>query len=527
MYATHILCRTLLVAIAAIFSACASIAPELAPRVAQPKIPAARNFTSFSSSLRCLDEMLVQARKPTVLVSSTGIPDYTKKISVGGDDMLINAINQMNIKSRAYIFVDQNLEKLSGQIALKTVDKDRGKQPRLYIRGSISQLDSGVVNDTITLDLNLDDAPNPVTINGGALGSTNNSRSKQLSVVSVDMHLVTFPSKTVIPGSSVSNSMVVSGHSWGAGASGLIKMTGFDLTLQLNRIESQGQAVRSLIELGTIELLGRHARVPYWECLNIRTTNERVTTKEEQTFLALPHNFKATQAQLLLRRLGYYDGPKTGVMDRQTRRAISKFQADQKLIATGDLDFDTWERLQERALGFPTLTEPRLVGDPLDPPTTDLPESVKKALPINGRLSRSQKTLRMTPTQKTFRVADSFTVDIKVNHDGFLICYHQTNNGGIRQILPTQPGARMRVTQGTLVRIPSSSARFNIVFENTRDDEAILCILDQREKPVFIGVATADSVLGEVRAKSFLDIVKAHRNRSLRLIWKEVRMRAK
>ena len=97
---------------------CTPLTPNMAQRAAQPKVPAARNFTSFSASLRCMDDLLLATKRPRTLISSTGIPDRTNKLSVGADDMLLNAVNQMNRKSRLYVFVDQSLERDSGQIAI-------------------------------------------------------------------------------------------------------------------------------------------------------------------------------------------------------------------------------------------------------------------------------------------------------------------------------------------------------------------------------------------------------------------------
>ena len=57
-------------------------------------------------------------------------------------------------------------------------------------------------------------------------------------------------------------------------------LCGFNLTIKMSRVESVGQAVRNLIELGTLELLGRHSGLPYWECLSTRPSNERATNGE-------------------------------------------------------------------------------------------------------------------------------------------------------------------------------------------------------------------------------------------------------
>jgi len=57
------------------------------------------------------------------------------------------------------------------------------------------------------------------------------------------------------------------------------------------------------------------------------------------------------RAQVLLGYLGYQPGPVDGVLGRFTRAALEDFQADEKLDPSGELDAETSERLDERALG--------------------------------------------------------------------------------------------------------------------------------------------------------------------------------
>ncbi|MEE2944700.1 MAG: hypothetical protein VX444_05965, partial [Pseudomonadota bacterium] len=121
---------------------CGVTPPRLAPEIAQPNTRPARNFTSFDAPLRCMDGLLQGKR--TIKVSSTGIPDKTRRISVGGDDMLINAINRMTRTSRAYVFLDQGIVKDGGLIDLSITQGKKEPRPDYYIRGSISQLDSSV-----------------------------------------------------------------------------------------------------------------------------------------------------------------------------------------------------------------------------------------------------------------------------------------------------------------------------------------------------------------------------------------------
>ncbi len=530
MFRNAILFLTLL----AFLTACADFYPRLAPKVAQPRTPVARNFTSFSTSLRCVDEMLAKKGRGTILISSNGIPDRTKKIYVGADDMLVNAINHMNRFSQAYVFVDQPLERDPGQLAITTLQTDKKKlslDPRLYVRGSISQLDSNVVNDTVSGDIDLLNAPNPPTIKSGPLRTSDLGRGKTLSVVTVDMHLVAFPSRRVIPGSSVANSMVVTGRSYAAGASGLVRLTGFDVSVKINRVESQGQAVRNLIELGTIELLGRHAGIPYWECLNIRTTNQKKTNEKEIDFTTTPRPIKMAEVQRYLIHLGYYKGAKTGLLDLKTRNAVAKFQADQDLIATGEVDFDLFERLKERARGFPIAAETHLseLGpDAFNKPTTAKTDPKPRHIEPDFRIGNPENTnppvvetraFSMRRTSGRPQIGSAFRAELVAKKSGTIVCYHQQDATAITQITPLKPGTRMRVQTGQRVRIPLTNTRFDILFDKADALETITCIFDPALSPLPVSGILSQGELSKASANTIEKIVNTYRKSSGDIDW--------
>lgn len=323
-----------------LLSACVGPDPRLGPAFAEPDTRPARAFTSFAPALDCMDELLRTQGRGRYLISSTDIPDETNQIAVGADDMLINALTRMNRSARRYIFVDQALIKFGGLLDTAVQNGDEAV-PQLYIRGAISQLDRDVASDSGSAEL---------TPGSGNLTGTRFGPYRKLSVVSVDMHLVEFPSRRVLPGASVANSMVVVGKGFGTSASGVINMATLGLSLQINRIESQSHAVRNLVELGLIELIGRHAGVPYWTCLAEPETDALGNERKEKRFVRrVPAPLPEVQRMLAV--LGYLDSPFESTLGPRTRAAIARFQADEDLLPNGVLDHDLSERLKRKTRG--------------------------------------------------------------------------------------------------------------------------------------------------------------------------------
>jgi hypothetical protein len=519
-----------MIVFAVALTGCTPLSSNLAQRAAQPKIPAARNFTSFSASLRCMDDLLVTAKRPRTLISSTGLPDRTKKLAVGADDMLLNAINQLNRKSKAYVFVDQSLEKDAGQIAIYT-PKDTGVAPKLYIRGAISQIDSSVASSSLTIGV--DDE-------GTQSGDTNVARSggktigRGMTIVTVDMHLVSFPDKTVVPGSSVANSMVVTTKGFGAGATGLINVTALDVSLKINRVESLGQAVRNLVELGTIELIGRHANVAYWECLNIPAVKQRSTNRKEIVFSSADKPFRVPEVQKMLQRLGYYSGAITGTLDQRTRDAISHFQARSGLIATGDLNYDTYQHLLEKTKGYAprrrtdvpnfSRAEPPEPSGILIDEEQNLPQPpTLNRSPWGGLFSKkAQISLSIKSSKRKYRVGDIWQTNVVAPRGGFLSCFHQSDEGAITQIFPIQPNASFEVGEGQEIAVPNPANNFDIKFEHKGVPEKIMCILEVSKAPIDNSSFRAKYALAPVRAIRFDHIIETYRKINPNIIWGQI-----
>ena len=129
-----------------ILAGCAS--PADAPVVARPKTQPVRNFTSFSASLQCMDNLLARFGVRDVVITSAGLPDATGEIRTGTKDMMISAISTMSVRSRAFKFVDFDQQQVDVHSLQSLVGfTDDFRVPNYYIRGAITQLDEGVIAD--------------------------------------------------------------------------------------------------------------------------------------------------------------------------------------------------------------------------------------------------------------------------------------------------------------------------------------------------------------------------------------------
>lgn len=312
----------------------------------QPKALAQRNHTNFYPALQCMDQLFLKSGRSSVLISANQIPDRTRSIYVDTRGMIITALNHMTRRSKAFVFVEQGLVgRTSGDTLALEKDSQKNKRPPvpvLYINGAISQVDKAVRSTSVKADIS------DTYVDDTGISSSNLSVSRSHSVVSLDLHLVNFPSRVVVPGSAISNSLAVTSKGFSHGLAGRISQRTLGVSINLNRIESTGQAVRSLIELGLIEMLGNLTGVPFWECLSHFEVNAFNAGQEERKHILLNKKFhRLWVAQEILKNIGYKNVKQTGYLDNITRGALANFQAKQGIIANGVLDFDTYRALSK------------------------------------------------------------------------------------------------------------------------------------------------------------------------------------
>ncbi len=456
---------------------CTAVEPPVAMRIAQPNTPPMRNFTSFDAALRCMDDLLLAHKRPRVLVSSTGFPDRTKSVNVSGDDMLIGAINTLNRRSGAFAFLDQAREVASGQI--KYITESSRLKPKIYVRGAISQFDNATVNASDSAGLG--DSSTPI---GSAVRTFNISRSRILSIVTVDMHLVSNPGRVILPGMSVSNSMVVMKNTFGGSATGLISLAPLNVGVSIAKVESSGQAVRNLIELGTIELLGKYARVPYWTCLGSAAKAEKTRPVPQKSFEISNDRARTALMQNQLAQLGLLQRYTSGKLDAATSAAIIRFQTKHNLIPSGQINAALAEQLR-RAVGI-----------------TGAPAPVSRP--------GATGTLRIAgPARDTLVAGQSIRISLTADQNVYVSCYHRSGDGPIVRVFPTgnRPSAMLR--QGEILTIPQAGAPFMIVLEPDTAEQ-ILCLSQQNDQSASYPAALQAKGLTPLAAASLNAVLSAH-----------------
>ena len=258
-----------------------------------------KNVTSFDAALSCMDEELSYLTGKDLLVTSAEIKNKsgeTKGIPASATEMLMGAIARMGETSGRLRYLENAVQSNelatevahSEQDAIVRLEKNTAKYaPRIAIKGVISQFNKDGVAQG----------------NSAGLGIKDNfmfqsSDGEALTTIALDLRMVQlfgkdYSSPEIVPGMVSRNVMPVysSEENTELGV-GIVKLAKIGLEFNYSRSEGIGSAVRSLVELGTIELIGKYYGIPYEDCLADITKERPITIDYELIRLSSTNNFK-------------------------------------------------------------------------------------------------------------------------------------------------------------------------------------------------------------------------------------------
>jgi len=528
--------------------------PQEAITIAKPKTLPARNLTNFSESLRCMDRLFLQFDRSGMVITSAGIPDETAAISAGTKDMLISAISRMSRKSDAFSFVDYDstqvdVHELQG---LAGFDEDF-EIPDFYIRGAITQLDDGVIDETVSASLGYDanfglgEDSEQLDRSGVVSYGASADANQNVAVVSLDLNVGDLTTRQIISGISAHNSIAVSSRSAGGGLGGQISKFGASFAIAMNQNEGLHQAVRTLIELSTIEVLGKLAEVPFWRCLEIDHTNPAVVAEAREWFEAMDEEGQIAFVQQALSENGGYGGSVNSQLDATTKDAIARYQAQNDLIADGRINFDLYASLLNDvpSSGTNVAARPAAIrnvaaaevemqhdeedydeelydeddveveDDEIDDADDEVEETkavvAVEALPLPVS-PLALDIWALDAADGTFQLNRKLHFSASTSMDAHVYCYYADASGNVARIFPNQFQPDSFLPAGQALKVPGDEAGFDIILDKVGSDEQVACIASINEIGLRLPEAIKMPDLTPIPDQSLDDIVEAYRD---------------
>ena len=424
-----------------------------------------RNITDFTDGLRCMDETFLRYGTRDVSVIMEDLSDSTKKVSVGTRDMMISAISDMTRRSRAIQLITFGQD-ANNVVAFLANAKQRGPfgaVPQFNIRGSVSQLDEGVLRRQSDLGLALEPF-----LSAGA------SKSRQFNVLGFDVSMVQTSNLALLPGVSSKNIVVIAKEGDALDSQATITKVGINFSTNFQRTDGTAQALRNMVEMSAIELFGRLQKLPYWTCLGVGPDNPDIKREMEDWFIGMERGGELVPYfQEQLRNRGYFDGPVDGQISPGLRDAIKAYRRASGFSEVDFVDLAFFSDFLHRP--FPPPPARPFVADTVPPvqqaevtlpppappapakPAAASPGAGKKPAPTTpapAQVASADRRLQLLPIKDSFAPGETVGFHVIPSTSGYLYCYHQDAGGTIRRIFPNRFTRDPRVTANRALTLP-------------------------------------------------------------------------
>ncbi len=460
----------------------------------RPVLAPVRSISSFSDGLACMDRMLRDHQRGTTLVSSKIIPDASGKVFVSTKEMVVTALSQMSRTSNAFRYVDYEIDIIKQDTVqnlttlLLNAGQMRLQRPALYVSGAVSYMDQNVLMQRKSF--------------GVAASSFEVGLSKDLigTAFGLELHLGDFPTRTLLPGIDSANEIVLANAARGVDLGGRINKTGVQFNVGQEVSQGVGPAMRTLVELGLIELVGKWSRVPYWQCLALDQSHPEFQRQLAAWWAEMGAEERVRLFQTGLKASGYFAGAIDARPSAGLREAVLRFQADQGGVPSGNLSFETYERLVKDYVSFDGTGHFVRVG--WGPPGQAIaaakagPAAAPATLPVPAAYAPRQGRpafdgtaarpidvrIALANGESEFAVGESLVLTVSTDRMAWLYCWYQDAGRKVSQIYPN-PLQRVQPLPGNqFVQIPdpSNPASFTIEFDRP-GVEAVLCAAAEAE----------------------------------------------
>ncbi|MFN5446903.1 MAG: DUF4384 domain-containing protein [bacterium] len=445
----------------------------------RPSVRPVRSMSSFSDSLDCMDKMLRDAEVPSTLVTSKQIPDFSTRAPVATKDMIITALLQMSRTSNTFRYVDyevdivrqdtvQNLTNIllnNNQIQLQ--------RPSLYFSGSIAFLDQNVLINRYQAGVS------QTRFYGGY------SQNRNASIIGLELHLGDFRTRTLIPGLDSANEVILGTGGQGLDLAGRISDYGLQFNVGRDYAQGTGTAIRTLVELAVIELTGKWARVPYWQCLTLEQTHPSFQRQLRDWYDEGDAAIHRNLIQSSLISKGYLDKKSSDnqISDSNFRRALGKFQADHGMVVNGVIDFKTYERVLRDYVSLDAKGNLVSYGWA---PSKATQINVSAQPPSSGKLFGNSEEMRTIDLQienilmgrSKFEVGEQIFLSATVSRSSYLYCYLSNSSGSVMRLLPNAISPRAVLAAGQTLRMPDwmSPNPGYVIDAAAPGKEGLLCI---------------------------------------------------
>jgi len=329
----------------------------MAERDAEKLLPVT-NLSPYSMALGRFGSMLdvYKDGDPIIYMQTRSILDATNLSSplagaeIPGDitEMVRTAVNRIGAR---VVYVPYHPDYLVAQAQLGA--KFGVTMPDFLITGALTEFDRAISGAGRVNSAGIEFGGG----NGKLTLGADVKRSAIFSALALDLNLVSFSTQQMVPRIQSSNVVKVLNFSSEDNASLGFYGDAFGFKMEGKYLQGRHSAIRTLVDLSVLELVGKATNTPYWRCIPGGMPDPVVIENMRAAYTGLTPELKLGLIQVMLRKYGE-PVQVTRKYDEATKTALQKVYSE-RFADKGEVDVMQWSGFEPLFFNVPMSWEPR------------------------------------------------------------------------------------------------------------------------------------------------------------------------
>jgi len=421
-------------------------------------------FTIYSQAINKMGMMTEIYDSIPLRIMTTEISDNTgTSVATSAEiprditEMVKSALNSIGGKI-TYIPYDPSF--LSNNMAVGYSEFANKLVPDVMVSGGITEFDRGLVTKGDGTNLGL-----AGTVGGKALGfAYDDSNKSSLARVTLDFNLVDFQTFAGIPRIQAINSIKLNKALKETNIGFQIIGNAFGVKGDVKKVQGRHAAVRLLVQLSMLQIVGRYQKLPYWNLIPGAIVDQVVLDRVMEDYYDMSSQQQIVKFQELLFIKGY-NIDITGQFDSKTKAALQKFAVEKNIADNGINANVYWELYNSIQITHESRHKRKLLMNKGSVAVAQVqaPKQVaapRKSAPKQEAPETGQ--LKIWTNQRQYRIGDVMTVKFSVDKPMFVRLMIVNSQGGVDTLFPNAMQSDNYLKPGNTYQIPPVGAEFTL-----------------------------------------------------------------
>jgi len=299
-----------------------------------------KRTTRYDSALGQFGVMLEAYNLSGVKIQSKPIRNQTAEKGLP-DDIRGMAETSLNKMTKQITLIPYDPAYYTAEVT--TGGKIERTLPDIVIDGGLAEFDKDMIEKERKLEAEAEIKEGDFGSNADQDAGAGYKAKSGVSRLGLDLHLLNYATQAAISGKQSSNTVNIRKTQFGWSIGYYLKGCGLSFESQLKKQQGLHSAIRLLVEMSIIELIGKYYDVPYWRCIEGAQPDEAMCTRLTEEFNDAPDNTQNAYIKeyLFLHGCEGFDR-KTVTFDQNEKKSLDEIMAKRGATNKTDLFIKLW-----------------------------------------------------------------------------------------------------------------------------------------------------------------------------------------